>query len=446
VLISRKVSIKPEAGPVTSQRLRRAGRIAGFPSSRAAAVNDILLITISGEDQPGLTAGITGILAAHSVNVLDIGQAVIHATLSMGVLVEVPASGDPLGMGQAVRSYAQDRGMQTRISPVSAESYASWVAAQGRARYIITLLARKITADQLAQVSAVVARHGLNIDSINRLSGRIPLGDLPALSKACVEFSVRGPLQDSSLFRRDLLEVAGLLDVDLAFQQDNMYRRNRRLVVFDMDSTLIEAEVIDELAELAGVGPQVSAITERAMRGELDFAESFTARVALLRGLQEAALQQVASRLKITEGAEHLVATLRALGYKTAILSGGFTYFARYLQARLGIDYVYANELDIADGVVTGRVAGGIVDGARKAELLRQLADDQGIDLQQVIAVGDGANDLPMLSIAGLGIAFRAKPLVKQSADQSISTLGLDAILYLLGFSDRYQSHLSDHP
>ena len=334
--------------------------------------------------------------------------------------------------------------MQTRISPVSADSYASWVGAQGRARYIITLLARKITADQLAQVSAVVARHGLNIDGINRLSGRIPLGDLPALSKACVEFSVRGPLQDSSLFRRDLLEVAGLLDVDLAFQQDNMYRRNRRLVVFDMDSTLIEAEVIDELAELAGVGAQVSAITEQAMRGEIDFAESFTARMALLRGLKEEALQRVASRLKITEGAEHLLATLHALGYKTAILSGGFTYFARDLQARLDIDYVYANELDIADGMVTGKVVGSIVDGARKAELLRRLADEQGIDLQQVIAVGDGANDLPMLSIAGLGIAFRAKPLVKQSADQSISTLGLDAILYLLGFSDRYQNRVTD--
>lgn len=404
-------------------------------------MNDILLISISGEDQPGLTAGITAILAAHSVNVLDIGQAVIHATLSMGVLVEVPGDSDSQGMSQAVKSYAEGRGMQARITPVSPDSYARWVQAQGRARYIITLLARKITADQLSRVTAVVSRHGLNIDSISRLSGRIPLGDLPALSKACVEFSVRGPLQDSDLFRRDLLEVAGALDVDLAFQQDTMYRRNRRLVVFDMDSTLIEAEVIDELARLAGVGDQVSAITERAMRGEIDFSESFRARIALLRGLKEVALEQVASELKITEGAEHLITTLRTLGYKTAILSGGFTYFARYLQTRLGIDYIYANELDIADGAVTGKVVGAIVDGARKAELLRQLAAEQNIDLQQVIAVGDGANDLPMLSIAGLGIAFRAKPLVKQSAEQSISTLGLDAILYLLGLSDRYQNH-----
>jgi phosphoserine phosphatase len=318
------------------------------------------------------------------------------------------------------------------------------VQAQGRARYIITLLARKITADQLSRVTAVVSRHDLNIDAISRLSGRIPLGELPPLSKACVEFSVRGPLQDPDLFRRDLLEVASALEVDLAFQQDTMYRRNRRLVVFDMDSTLIEAEVIDELARLAGVGDQVSAITERAMRGEIDFSESFRARIALLRGLKEEALGQVAAALKITEGAEHLIATLRTLGYKTAILSGGFTYFARHLQARLGIDYVHANELDNAGGEVTGRVVGAIVDGPRKAQLLRQLAGEQGIDLQQVIAVGDGANDLPMLSIAGLGIAFRAKPLVKQSADQSISTLGLDAILYLLGLSDRHQNHAAN--
>lgn len=402
-------------------------------------MTDIQLITFSGEDQGGLTAGITAILAGHGVNVLDIGQAVIHATLSMGVLVEIPADCDREALSAALQSYASERSMRVRIGDVSPESYRQWVDGQGRARYIITLLARKITADQLARVTEVVSRYDLNIDGINRLSGRIPLGELPALSKACVEFTVRGELPDSSAFREDLLEVAGALDVDLAFQQDNMYRRNRRLVAFDMDSTLIEAEVIDELAAAAGVGEQVSAITERAMRGELDFSESFRARVALLQGLEESALEQVASRLKITEGAEHLIGTLHTLGYKTAILSGGFTYFARHLQARLGIDYIYANELDIVDGKVTGKVVGGIVDGARKAELLRQLALDEGVDLQQVIAVGDGANDLPMLSIAGLGIAFRAKPLVQQSAEQSISTLGLDAILYLLGFSDKHQ-------
>ena len=402
-------------------------------------MSQILLITISGEDHPGVTAGITEILAGHGVNILDIGQAVIHATLSMGVLAEIPDHCDRQKVTADVERSAVEQGMQARINDVTEDSYGEWVEAQGRARYIITLLARKITAHQLSRVTEVVSHHGLNIDSINRLSGRIPLGELPALSKACVEFSVRGPLSDSSAFRRELLEVAAVLEVDLAFQQDNMYRRNRRLVAFDMDSTLIEAEVIDELAARAGVGEQVSAITERAMRGEIDFSESFRERVALLQGLEESALLQIAGELKITEGAEHLISTLRTLGYKTAILSGGFTYFAHYLQEKLGMDYVHANELDIEDGRVTGKVRGTIVDGERKAVLLRRLADAQGIDLQQVIAVGDGANDLPMLSTAGLGIAFRAKPLVKQSAEQSISTLGLDAILYLLGFSDRDQ-------
>jgi len=407
-------------------------------------VNDILLITISGADQPGLTANITALLAQRDVNILDIGQAVIHDSLSIGVLVEVPREQDRPAVVAAISEFAQSEGLKSRFRDISPDSYEHWVEGQGRARYIITLLARKVTASQLSQVTEVVARHQLNIDGISRLSGRIPLGELPALSKACVEFSVRGGLLDADAFRRDLLEVAGALDVDLAFQQDNMYRRNRRLVAFDMDSTLIEAEVIDELAKAAGVGEQVSAITERAMQGELDFSESFRARVALLKGLDSSTLEQVASQLKITEGAEHLIATLNALGFKTAILSGGFTYFARHLQKKLGIDYVYANDLDIAEGVVTGQVCGEIVDGARKATLLRQLAEEQGIDLQQVIAVGDGANDLPMLSIAGLGIAFRAKPLVKQSAEQSISTLGLDAILYLLGISDRYVENEDD--
>ena len=402
-------------------------------------MKEILLINISGEDKPGLTASVTEVLAGFNVNVLDVGQAVIHDTLSLGVLVELPSSADNATLLKDILFRAHELDIQVRFTPISEESYGHWVAGQGRARYIITLLARKITAQHLARVSGVVSRYALNIDAINRLSGRIPLGELPDLSKACVEFSVRGQLQNLGQFRAELLELASEMDVDLAFQVDNMYRRNRRLVAFDMDSTLIEAEVIDELAKVAGVGEDVSAITEQAMRGEIDFSESLRRRVALLEGLDESVLEEIADKLPLTEGAEHLVSTLRSLGYKTAILSGGFTYFCNWLQQRLGIDYAYANELEIRDGKVTGKVNGSIVDGERKAALLRDIAAREGIDLEQVISVGDGANDLPMLSIAGLGIAFRAKPLVKQSAEQSISTLGLDGILYLLGISDRYQ-------
>ncbi len=402
-------------------------------------MKEILLINISGEDKPGLTASVTEILAGFEVNILDIGQAVIHDTLSLGVLLEVPTPSSDSSVLKEVLFRTHELGLQIRFTPITEESYGHWVAGQGRARYIITLLARKITAYHLSRVTGVVSGHGLNIDGVQRLSGRVPLGDQPNLGKACVEFSVRGQLEDLQQFRAELLELASEMDVDIAFQEDNMYRRNRRLVAFDMDSTLIEVEVIDELARLAGVGAEVAAITEQAMRGEIDFCESLERRVALLEGLEESVLAGVAAKLTLTEGAERLVSTLRSLGYKTAILSGGFTYFGEYLRQRLGIDYVYANELEIADGRVTGRVSGSIVDGKRKAELLREIANNEGIDMEQVISVGDGANDLPMLSIAGLGIAFRAKPLVKQNAEQSISTLGLDGILYLLGIGDRYQ-------
>jgi phosphoserine phosphatase len=407
-------------------------------------LKEILLINISGEDKPGLTASVTEILASFKVNVLDIGQAVIHENLSLGVLIELPSPADQSSVLKDILFRAHELGIQVRFTPISEESYGQWVAGQGRARYIITLLARKISAYHLSRVSNVVAKYALNIDAINRLSGRIPLGQLPKLSKACVEFSVRGQLENLGQFRAELLELASEMDVDLAFQEDNMYRRNRRLVAFDMDSTLIEAEVIDELAKVAGVGEEVSAITGQAMRGEIDFCESLRRRVALLKGLDECVLEEIADKLPLTEGAEHLVSTLRSLGYKTAILSGGFNYFGKWLQQRLGIDYAYANELEIQDGKVTGRLSGTIVDGERKAALLREIAIKEGIDLEQVISVGDGANDLPMLSVAGLGIAFRAKPLVMQSAEQAISTLGLDGILYLLGISDRYQINDAD--
>lgn len=398
------------------------------------------MINISGDDRPGVTSSIAGILADHDATVLDIGQAVIHNTLSLGLLVDVPAGIESATILKDVLFRCHEMGLQVRFFPVTAESYEQWVSGRGKQRHIVTLLARKISARHIARVTDIVARYQLNIDRIDRLSGRVSLLDQAdddrQKSRSSVELSVRGFLQDPSDFRRELLELAGDMDIDIAYQEDSVFRRTRRLVAFDMDSTLIEAEVIDELAVAAGVGEQVAAITERAMRGELDFTESFKARVALLEGLDEAVLAGIAESLKITEGAERLLNTLRKLGYKTAILSGGFTYFGHYLQRKLGIDYVHANDLHVENGRVTGQVTGRVVDGQRKAELLQELADREGIDMEQVIAVGDGANDLPMLSAAGLGIAFHAKPIVRESAKQSISTLGLDSILYLLGISD----------
>ncbi|VVO86679.1 phosphoserine phosphatase SerB [Pseudomonas fluorescens] len=400
-------------------------------------MREIVLINITGVDRPGLTAAITGVLAQGGVNILDIGQAVIHDTLSFGILVEIPDTEQGKSVLKDILFKGYELDQQVRFTPVSEEDYQQWVGNQGKKRHIVTLLTRKVTAGQLQAVSSITAKYGLNIDHIDRLSGRMPL-DTPAdKGKGCIEFSVRGEAADPQALRAEFLSVAQELNVDIAFQEDSLFRRNRRLAVFDMDSTLIEAEVIDELAKAAGVGDQVSEITERAMAGELDFRASFKERLALLQGLDVSVLDSIGASLRLTEGAETLFAELKRLGYKTAILSGGFTYFAKQLQARLGIDYVFANELEVVDGKVTGVAVEPIVDAQRKADLLRELAHKEGLRLEQTIAVGDGANDLPMLAIAGLGVAFRAKPLVKQSAKQAISTLGLDGVLYLLGFRDR---------
>lgn len=398
---------------------------------------ELILVRITGEDRPGLTASITEILAKYDVTILDIGQADIHNTLSLGILCKANENNSGFIMKELLFK-ASSLGVAIGFYPVTAEEYNEWVSMQGKNRYILTLLGRKLSARQIASVTRILAEQGMNIDAIKRLTGRIPLNESEAKTRACIEFSVRGTPKDKTAMQGQLMKLSKVLEMDFSFQLDNMYRRMRRLICFDMDSTLIETEVIDELAIKAGVGDQVKAITERAMRGEIDFIESFRERVALLKGLDESVMKDIAENLPITEGVDRLMFVLKKYGYKIAILSGGFTYFGQYLQKKYGIDYVYANELEIVDGKLTGRYLGDVVDGKRKAELLRLIAQVEKVDIAQTIAVGDGANDLPMLSIAGLGIAYHAKPKVVENAKQSINTIGIDGVLYFLGFKDSY--------
>ena len=399
---------------------------------------ELILIRITGEDRPGLTASVTDILAKYDATILDIGQADIHNTLSLGILCKADEHHSGFIMKELLFK-ASELAVNIRFEPVPVEEYEDWVNMQGKHRYILTLLGRKLSAQQISSVSKIIAGQELNIDAIKRLTGRVPLqNEDEAKTRSCIEFSVRGTPKNKEQMQEQLMQLASDLEMDFSLQQDNMYRRMRRLICFDMDSTLIETEVIDELAIRAGVGEQVKAITERAMRGEIDFIESFRERVELLKGPDVSVMQDIAEKLPITEGADRLMFVLKKYGYKIAILSGGFTFFGEYLQKRWGIDYVYANELEIKDGKLTGHYVGDVVDGKRKAELLRLIAQVEKVDIAQTIAVGDGANDLPMLGIAGLGIAFHAKPKVVANAKQSINTIGLDGVLYFLGFKDSY--------
>ena len=399
--------------------------------------DEIILININGTDRPGVTAALTEILAKNNAVILDIGQADIHNNLSLGILFQSSEgnSGDIL-KELLFKSYELD--VNIRFNPITEEAYNQWVSMQGKNRYIITILGRKLTARQIAGVTRIVADQDMNIDDIKRLTGRIPLDENARTPKASVEFSVRGTPRDKEQMKADFMKLSAEQEMDISFQEESMYRRMRRLICFDMDSTLIETEVIDELAIRAGVGDQVKAITEAAMRGEIDLCESFRQRCALLKGLDVSVMQEIAENLPITEGVDRLMRILKKVGFKIAILSGGFTYFGNYLKQKYNIDYVYANELEVENGKLTGRHVGDIVDGKRKAELLRLIAQVENVDIRQTVAVGDGANDLPMISIAGLGIAFHAKPKVKATAKQSISTIGLDGILYFLGYKDSY--------
>ena len=397
-----------------------------------------ILIRITGQDRPGLTAAAMEILARYNARILDIGQADIHSTLSLGILIRI----DELHSGQVMKELlfkAEELNVNIGFSPISDDEYESWVDHQGKNRYILTVIGRTLSAKQIAAATKIIADQGLNIDFIRRMTGRISIKRPEKNVRSCIEFSLRGTPKNRSLMQSKLMHLASEQEIDFSFQRDDMYRRMRRLICFDMDSTLIQTECIDELAMRAGVGDKVKAITERAMRGEIDFKESFTQRVSLLKGLDISVMKDIADHLPITEGADRLMSVLKRCGYKIAILSGGFTYFGEQLRRRYGIDYVYANELEIDEnGKLTGRYVGDIVDGKRKAELLKLIAQVEQVNLAQTIAVGDGANDLPMISEAGLGIAFHAKPRVKATAQQSINNIGLDGVLYFLGFKDSY--------
>ena len=400
--------------------------------------NDIFLLNISGQDKPGLTSGLTSVLSEYDAKVLDIGQANIHDTLSLGMLFEIQSGEKSSAVQKDLLFKAYELGITAKFTPISLEDYEHWVSLQGKDRYIVTVLGEKLTARQISEVAKVISEKNLNIDAIKRLTGRLSLVKEEEYPRACIQLSIRGKIENKAEFTEKIMQISHDLDVDIAFQEDNIYRRNRRLVCFDMDSTLIQTEVINELAELAGVGDEVRAITESAMLGEIDFNESFIRRMKLLKGLKEEVLHDVAVNLPITKGARRLIDTLKSYGFKTAILSGGFTYFGHYLQKELGIDYVHANQLEIKDGVLTGEYIGDIVNGNKKAEYLKEIVKKEGIDINQTIAVGDGANDLQMLNLAGLGIAFHAKPTVKDNAHSSISSIGLDGVLYLLGYHDKH--------
>lgn len=399
-----------------------------------------ILVGIAGQDRPGVTASVTEILARYDAQILDIGQADIHSTLSLGILFRIK---ERLS-GQVMKELlfkATELNINIDFKPVTDEEYEEWVNQQGKNRYILTVIGRDLSAKQVAVASRAIRDQGLNIDSIIRLTGRRSLLHPERNVRACIEFSMRGTPHSLAEMQSQLMQMSGELAFDFSIQRDNMFRRMRRLICFDMDSTLIQTECIDELAMRAGVGDKVKAITESAMRGEIDFKESFRQRVELLKGLDASVMREIAETMPITEGAERLMSVLKRYGYKIAILSGGFTYFGQYLQRKFNIDYMYANELEIGeDGRLTGRYIGDIVDGQRKAELLKLIAQVEKVDLAQTIAVGDGANDLPMLSIAGLGIAFHAKPRVVANAKQAINTIGLDGVLYFLGFKDSYMN------
>ena len=399
--------------------------------------DEIILISISGRDKPGLMAELMELIVEAGANVLDMGQAVIHDELALGILIQVPELG---ALTDDIATQCHKVGSALRITLVENDNYELLSAGFSQSPLILTVLSQGRGGEPLKAVSNLTRRFDINIDTVRRLTKPQPKSQLEVDSEVaarlCLEMRLSGSLQNSEAFQAELLGVADDIGFDFSVQRDTVFRRNRRLVAFDMDSTLITEEVMDQLAKRHGVGEQVIAITEDAMAGRIDFKESFRRRAMLLKGMPASVLHEVAEAVVLNNGADKLIRALKHFGYRVALLSGGFQYVGEYLSNSLGIDYVFANELQVVDGKMTGEVVGDIVDAERKATLLRDIARKEGIVLEQTIAVGDGANDLPMLSQAGLGVAYHAKSIVKESAQHAISNFGLDAILYLIGFSD----------
>jgi phosphoserine phosphatase len=403
------------------------------PAKQQKTKTEVILVTIRGPDRPGITARMTGLIAEDTgATLLDIEQSIVHKKLFLSLLL-LFKRGAPSGRNllKELLFAAKDLKMELAFEVFDSKLLGDTTPLH---QYAITCVGPQIGAYPLHRIAQALARKGMNIDKIGKLTTN---------SLSSVEIVAQSPRQlDPKQVSKDLLHLSTELGVDIAIQRYDLLRRAKRMIVFDMDSTLIAHEVIDELAREAGVAKKVSTITHRAMNGELDFAESLKARVRCLKGLPESALEKVYRRLKLTQGAERLLTVLRHLGFKTAVVSGGFTYFTDRLKERLWLDYAFANQLEIHNGKLTGNVVGEIIDAHRKAFILQTLAQGEGISLDQVIAIGDGANDLPMLSKAGLGIAFHAKELVRRKASYAIHQAGLDAVLYLLGISEKELRHL----
>ena len=384
-----------------------------------------LLITLTGRDRPGVTSRLFSVLARFPLSVVDIEQVVIRGRLVLGVLTSCDEPPDLTAIHRSVTSMAAGLGLDAEITTGSAEPGQGGAGYSAAAEQLhVTVLGHPLQPDAVAAVAGRIAASGANIDRITRLASD-PV--------TCIELDVSGA--EPGPLRAALAQVAADSGVDVAVQRGGLHRRAMRLIVMDVDSTLIQEEVIDLLAARAGCADEVAKITESAMRGELDFAASLRERTALLAGLDASVLDAVRASLRLTPGARTLIRTLKRLGYKCGIVSGGFTAVIEPLAASLGIDYVAANTLEVADGKLTGRVLEPIIDREGKTEALRRFARTAGVPLSQTVAVGDGANDLGMIAAAGLGIAFNAKPMVRDAADTALSVPYLDTVLYLLGIS-----------